>query len=103
MNDVKERLRKLAKNPLTDCVENDALRYIEHLESRVETLEALVKLNPNSVEFMDALDQGFMAALEDTANDLEKYAERSRKRVADYRKATRNMPIGKAQEGRTDV
>jgi len=100
MNDIKEKLKKMARNPLTDCIENDALKYIEHLERQVTELKKLVNLNPNSVEFMDGFDQGFMAALGDVANDLEKYAERSRKRITDYRQATGNMPTGVAQDQR---
>jgi hypothetical protein len=100
MNNIKEKLKKLARNPLTDCIENDALKYIEHLERQVTELKKLVNLNPNSVEFMDAFDQGFMAALGDVANDLEKYADRSKKRITDYRKSTGNMPTGVAQDQR---
>lgn len=103
MDNIKEKLKQVAKNPITDSIENEAIKYIEHLEQKVSQLEVLVKQNPNSVEFMDAFDQGFMAALEDMSNDLEKYIERSRKRVSDYRIKTKNMPTGIAQDQKTQT
>lgn len=102
MNDVVERLKKIARNSLSDSIENDAIKYIEYLEQRNAVLQKLIEQNPNSVEFMDAFDQGFMAALEDVSNDLEKYIERSRKRTSDYRAKTKNMPIGISQLKRTE-